>query len=77
MTRASIGKRGASGTTIGGIVRDRAPRLAVAAAARAVACPVRVGLGPEQAGHAAPAVRAYGEQSSMRACRRASDARRS
>ncbi len=70
MTGAIIRQRGAGGTTKGVIVRDDVPHAAV------VARLVCVGRGPAQACHAAAAV-SYGEQSSMRTCRRASDARRS
>jgi len=75
MTGAIIGQRGAGGTTIGGIVRDGVLPAAVVATARGAARPVCAKAGPEQAGHAAAATVSYGEQSSMRTCRRASDAR--
>ena len=77
MTGAISGQRGADGTTSGGIVRDGVPHAAVVGSARVVACSVCAGHGPEQAGHAAAAAVSYGEQSSMRTCRRTSDARRS
>jgi len=77
MTGAIIRQRGGGGTTRGGIVRDGVPPAAVVGSARAAACSACAGRGPAQAGHAAVAVVSYGEQSSRRTYRRASDARRS